>query len=281
MSKLLRQRWGLSRPPDVPFELNRTSQQRVGLVAWWPMLASQGTGAIRDLGGRGFNLTGVVGTPDWINTQQYGAGLYLAAGEGFRDTYPSWFDITQPWTLYSFVRIDNPAVNFPMAFGFMCAANSEYVGIGASATGDSDLKIATYGETPGDGSLLTAGEFYHFTLIYDGTDLLAYLDGVFNYSVTPSGSDWQTSDTIFIGTRPTGDQFQGVIINLHLCSRALTATEVWRSYNQQTRWELCKPQIRQWQVKAPAAAPPPTAALPIFPPPDAIHSQIFGGVTVR
>lgn len=30
-----------------------------------------------------------------------------------------------------------------------------------------------------------------------------------------------------------------------------------------------------------AAAPPPTAALPIFPPPDAIHSLVFGGVTVR
>lgn len=30
-----------------------------------------------------------------------------------------------------------------------------------------------------------------------------------------------------------------------------------------------------------AAAPPPTVALPIFSSPDAIHSQIFGGVTVR
>ena len=36
---------------------------------------------------------------------------------------------------------------------------------------------------------------------------------------------------------------------------------------------------RLWHITA--AAPPPTVALPIFPSPDAIHSQVFGGVTVR
>lgn len=36
-----------------------------------------------------------------------------------------------------------------------------------------------------------------------------------------------------------------------------------------------------WEDYVEAAAAPPTAALSIFPSPDAIHSQVFGGVTVR
>jgi len=65
---------------------------------------------------------------------------------------------------------------------------------------EGDWKIFSSGETPGEGSSdLNRNQWYSVVLEHDGSDLYLYVDGTLNYSVTPVGSGWQTSNTLTVG----------------------------------------------------------------------------------
>jgi len=147
-------------------------------------------------------------------------------------------DLTQPWTLSCWFKIRSYGDYAPAA-GFSYKAGNEYLTIGHDNSDPPKLKIATAGKTPGTGSVLSTDIYYHAVLIWDGTKAIAYLDGVYEYEVTPSPAiTWNDIDTFLIGADyVTGgiDQFfDGIIDEVRISSTARSADWIATEYNNQS-----------------------------------------------
>ena len=73
----------------------------------------------------------------------------------------------------------------------------------------------------------TASEWHNFTVSYDGTDIKAYVDGVFKKSKTTSDIDTATSD-ITVGARSYNSDYAGDMwfADVRIYNRALTDAEI-------------------------------------------------------
>ena len=56
---------------------------------------------------------------------------------------------------------------------------------------------------------------------------------------------------MLIGRRGYGNSFYGLLSDVRIYNRALSAAEVWQQWAPQTRWELYRPLVRRvWTVPA-------------------------------
>lgn len=288
MSKLLRQKWGLSRPPDVPFEINLASPQATGLVAWWPMLASAGTNQLRDFSDHGHPGTfpGGGADPTWRLDAGHGWVLDFDGSNDYIDADNVLTDPSKTWTMAGWFKLHTlDQFLLPMPIAQDDTSTTEFISIGVLITNNDHLKICSNGRTAGDdGVPVLVNTWYHAGIVWDGTDFILYRDGHYAYQVTPSTTAWIANlDQFRLGRSENGSNQEytdGLIADSRVWDRGLNAAEFWQLYDKATRWELYKPLVRQWRPGA-VAPPPPTVALPIFSSLDAIHSQVFGGVTVR
>jgi hypothetical protein len=158
------------------------------------------------------------------------------------------FTIANPWTLNCWGKLDTAGLELPEVCG-LHDAGSEHDGPkigGNNATdGGDEIKITTFGETPGNGSTFSIGEWHMFTMIWDGTKFNAYLDGVFDYAVTPTGSDWKLADDLRMGhehdTGTADDFWDGLIDEVRVYNRALSADEIKRLYKIGSTFVVNKP----------------------------------------
>ena len=72
---------------------------------------------------------------------------------------------------------------------------------------------------------LTAGTWYHVASSWDGTTRKLYLDGELKKSDTPSGNN-ATAEQFHIGKTCCSEYFNGLIDDVAIYNRALTATEI-------------------------------------------------------
>jgi alpha-tubulin suppressor-like RCC1 family protein len=83
-------------------------------------------------------------------------------------------------------------------------------------------------------STLNTGVWYHVAMVYNGTNLQGYVNGVLDGSQTVSGTLQATDYPLRIGTYASGYQpwfFPGQVDELALYNRALSATEIQSIYN--------------------------------------------------
>lgn len=203
------------------------------LSAFVPRLGYTG-GIVRDIG-RGRNdgtLTNMEIATDWAMTKDGlalefgGTDEYVAAGT----TIP---DLTKPWTLAGRIHLAaSPDDGFTWPFGGFHKDDAEWLTLGINNVGGTLLtKLGSNGETPGNGNaVLSTGVTYHLTITHDGSDLHAYIDGVLDYSVTPTASDWQTSTTIILATHSPGADarhfLNGKLWDMLIYDRAVTVREM-------------------------------------------------------
>lgn len=146
--------------------------------------------------------------------------------------------MANPWTISGWVKWA-VIVNLGAAFGFTNGTNGVWVGTTAT-----NFKILSNGETPGNGATTpTTGKWYHVALVWDGTKLNAYINGVFEYNVTPTGSNWKSSTVTEFGKYdPSGTFFNGSLDLVRLHARALLAGEIARLYTELfaglTDWDI-------------------------------------------
>ena len=97
-------------------------------------------------------------------------------------------------------------------------------------------------------SLITAsdvihvGWWYHLAGVYNGTDMIIYINGESNASVPQWGNIESSTAPVLVGRRRIGDDrfFEGVIDEVKIYNRSLSAAEVMEQYSGTTSEEYHK-----------------------------------------
>jgi len=73
---------------------------------------------------------------------------------------------------------------------------------------------------------------YHFIMNYDGSQMAIYINGSLDTSEAFTGSISTTTDDVYIGNTPDGDNFMGLIDDIRIYDRALSAAEIEALYHE-------------------------------------------------
>lgn len=166
-----------------------------GIVGLWAL--NEGTGSsLFDLSrnGRSGTLTSMDPATDWV-AGPHGHSLtfdgvddWVSFGSSWNALLNSgafsisiWFEVGSAPGTSKFMHIVAVSNNW--------GASAEYIAIGTTGTGNA-IKVLSNGETAGNGADLSAG-WHHGVLTWDNSQFSMYVDGLLDYSVTPSGSDWK------------------------------------------------------------------------------------------
>jgi len=86
-----------------------------------------------------------------------------------------------------------------------------------------------YGDEEGG---ISAGAWYHIVGVKDSSNINIYVNGLVGSGATPSGSGWNSDQTLGIGASWNGgDSFGGLIDEVRIYNRTLTPDEIKRLYN--------------------------------------------------
>lgn len=237
------------RAPHLPFRLNPRSPQAVGLLAWWPCLASRGTSLLREMvaarhashnGGVLNSLAGELGWAlDYEGVDDYAstdANLFTAADLA-RGAVSVWFQtsVTQTKVMVSiegWIGIDQ-------------------VGGVIKAYSDGAPTYAN-GTTPINDSL-----WHHAVATWDTTSYTRlYLDGRLEASATPANAALldNTSRAMTFGAQFNGTSFwSGRIAEVRVYGGIVPSTEmIYQMWSPERRYDLY--QVRQPLRYVPAAA---------------------------
>jgi hypothetical protein len=190
-----------------------------GLVAWWRFNEGSGTVAI-DSSGNGYNGT--------INGATYVAGNFGQALNFAGNAYVEIDNIPLPFsTPYSVSVWVNPSAYANMfLFGRENDVNW-YVEFGSGGT------INDFATGPGldwnPNVPYVTGQWQYFVFVFDGTNKTVYANGALAASTTQTST---AGTGMYVGRYGgyTSGEFQGVVDNVQIYSRALSATEIAANY---------------------------------------------------
>lgn len=203
-----------------------------GLILYWKMDETSGTFTDYSSGGHTgtqnggitYGATGKVGTAISFD----GVDDYISNSNTTND-----FTITSPWTINCWVYTTTTAMDTAPACSINKLSTNDRIGIGTD-TGGTKIKIISNGETAGQGGTFTTSAWHMFTMTYDGTQISAWLDGQYSYSVTPSGSNWQSATDFTVAhngfTSNSYDFWNGLVDEARLYNRELSAIEIQSLY---------------------------------------------------
>ena len=193
----------------------------LGLVGYWPMNEGRGTKA-GDSSGQG--NTGTITGATWINGKRGGALSFNGSS--------NWVNISNSTTL-------NQA-NFTAFAWFKTTSSSDQKIISNNIsyhqlqTLNGHLRICVNGCT--EGSTIVNDNKWHLAVVVgDATSIRAYLDGNSTAEITQSVSSNDMTGTFSIGKVGNGDSsypFNGLIDDVRIYNRALTAAEIQNLYKQ-------------------------------------------------
>ncbi len=204
-----------------------------GLVAHWKFDEKSGTTACDSSGNA---HTGTLAHGPLWSAGKVGGALYF---DGIDDVVTvlnsNSLNLAASFTISAWV---NPASTFA-DFRSVVAKNNSYY-LYASSTGFcGDGSPFGYGENrPGatvcQPSPLPANTWTHLTLVYSGSTLTLYRNGVAVNSVSASGTLPASSGNLQIAASQFGEYFKGLIDEVRVYNTALTATDIQTKYQQES-----------------------------------------------
>ena len=78
----------------------------------------------------------------------------------------------------------------------------------------------------GNTQLTDTQNFHHVAAVYDGSQMIIYLDGEVDNSKPKTGNFEPTTYNVYIGRRPAGTYFNGTIDEVRIYNRALSPGEI-------------------------------------------------------
>ena len=196
-----------------------------GLLAHWKFDEGKGTTA-SDSSGTG-NVGTLLNGPLWA-PGKVGGALYF---DGINDnvTVPdsnslhlsnafslsAWVNPASPLTDWSAVLVKNSKYYLYASVGGYCGDGSPFAGFSTSTIN------AVCQPSP-----LPANTWTHLTLTYNGSVLTLYRNGLAVATASISGAASFTTETLQIGGSKFGEYFKGLIDEVRIYNRPLTATEI-------------------------------------------------------
>jgi prepilin-type N-terminal cleavage/methylation domain-containing protein len=200
-----------------------------GLVAYWPM--DEGTGTITyDASGDGNSGT-LVNGPMWqsISTCKVGNCLSFNGSNNYI-TVPNLFNIpagNAVYTIAAWIKPNSYGVEGIVGWGNWGTTNAVNA-LRLSSNGiinywwSNDLVVTVSG--------LTDGKWHFVVAEFDGTTRSIYVDGKIVGSDNPNGHNAVLSN-FRIGSTNNGEYFNGLIDDVRIYNRALSASEIADLYN--------------------------------------------------
>ena len=137
-------------------------------------------------------------------------------------TLSAWVNITDLSTLHWILDKRINTGTAPYNSYILCSASNIF------KTGITTNVSANAGKTT-----IVTGTWHHLVGVYDGSQLVLYLNGVTDDSVSVSGSVNYSTEPLYIGKSPTNSAFtKGKIDDIRIYNRALNAIEVASLYNE-------------------------------------------------
>jgi len=203
----------------------------IGLVAWWPFDESEGTAA-SDASGRGHEGR-VRGKADWRPSGGRSGGAIAFDGSSTYVVVENRDDLnmTGALTLAAWCRADDWNTNRRILQ--KGSTDNQYRLTIDQKKYDSEDRVFRFDlKNAGtlDLDLPAAGEWLHVAATFDGNTMKVYFNGTLAGDKPASGRIAVTGNPLIIGNKregaPPGDLFSGLLDEVRIYDRALTAEEV-------------------------------------------------------
>lgn len=226
------------------YALSWNSGANEGLVGHWPFDETSGSTSY-DISGYGNDGTHTNGAAislqvptNYFSTRSVrmdGDDAYVAMGSGPVENID--YSTTGEWTIAAWARRTGTPGD---EGGRMIAGiyeevgdNPEHLAMGLRTTGGiTYAKIFSLGETGGIGTTpIPLNDWVHYALIHKSDNTVElYVNGLFEYSVTPSENNWQNADEFFVSGHDTAGEFSlnGHVDDVRLYNRAIDPAEIQR-----------------------------------------------------
>jgi PKD repeat protein len=204
------------------------------LLGWWKLDESNGETVAGDSSLNG--NTGTVSGPSWNWTDGlFESALYFGSYDQVAVSNSASLNPAQAITLSAWVNADN-WFNYPRILE-KGKSNNQY---GLFVNPSGQLVFVLYGVTNGTviATPPSEGAWHHIAGTYDGSAISLYIDAQIVTQQTAGGQIPITADPLAIGFRPAGnnvyDYFQGIIDDVRIYGRGLSAGEITQLYNTDT-----------------------------------------------
>jgi uncharacterized repeat protein (TIGR01451 family) len=210
------------------------------MISWWA-----GDGNANDIQGLSPNNGSLVNGPTYAAGKVGQAFSFDGADDRVDVPFSTSLNITgNQLTLDGWI---NPTANVDGTFYFGRSATSNHPYVVYFTSGDGVHIVTRAGGTNveyGTNYFPTAGAWTHLALVYDGATMKLYANGAEVFSGAATGNLDSQPLPFTIGNRTTNPttSFKGLIDEVELFNRALTATEILAIYNVQS-FGKCKPLV--------------------------------------
>ena len=233
-------RAGAARIGASSVDLARGSSLEQGLVGHWTMDGTDTLATITDRSGQGnhgYFIGGATSSAKTIGVLGQaldfdGSSNHVALG----DPSPLNFQGDSALSVTGWVKLDDTQ-NWPVLIAKQAGADptGQYavqVGSGSNNKPSLYLNTGSWNMTVEANEVLAAGSWYHIAATYDGTNSRIYINGALDNSASSQTGpiDGDEFDPIQIGFA-NGVRMNGLIDDLRVYNRTLTAAEVKQLYN--------------------------------------------------
>ncbi len=196
---------------------------RDGLVAYLPF-----NGDAQDASGR--NHHGSVSGAA-LDDDRFGSSAHAYAFDGVNDyievPYHADFDITNQLTVSCWFRHDDD----PTCYEDILMKGGDAWGLQLSCDGSGEILFHLFTSSHqnlSSGIRPMAGNWYHITGVYDGSQQKIYINGVLKNSISLSGAIHTNSDPFTVGYKVAGDNayLKGIVDEVRVYNRAFSPSEV-------------------------------------------------------
>ncbi|MGA2786622.1 MAG: LamG-like jellyroll fold domain-containing protein [Verrucomicrobiota bacterium] len=205
-------------PPCAPVSTS------TGMVGWWPA-----EGNANDVtGGNNGTLVNSVsfGQGEVGQAFSFDGGSYVSIPDS-----PSLDNFISSITVEAWVRFNQSGADWNWE-GIITKGNSSWrlqATAGANTITFSTTGLSPHGDLTGSRNVRD-GQWHHVAGVYDGTNMFLYVDGMLDVSQAATGAIAQNNDPMCIGVNLSAKFFNGLIDEVSIYNRALTASEIYTIY---------------------------------------------------
>jgi hypothetical protein len=207
-----------------------------GLVGYWPLDGNAKDRSRHAHHGTMHGVTATTNRSGALDTACFfdGSGTYVGIADSSRLsvtnlTLAFWFRIDSSATARELVNKLGSSGNLSFGSEYEGSSRKIYFRI------CTDGSLATLSDCP-SATAISTGVWYHFAGTYDGAAMRVFINGTLDNSLPKSGAVFDSAEEVKVGRYGyySGWVFHGAIDDVIIWNRALSSSEVWQVYSQES-----------------------------------------------